>query len=113
MTYSRLAVVLQAFRPERAEDAPRGFGVLVPRGEGLRSLGILYLSSLFPQRVPEGVALTTSFFGGALDPSSPDLTEGDLLKLAEAEVQEAASGDRAARPRPRPEVARRSPTASR
>ncbi len=87
MTYSRLAVVLQAFRPERAKDAPRGFGVLVPRGEGLRSLGILYLSSLFPQRVPEGAALTTSFFGGALDPASPDLTEGDLLTLAEAEVR--------------------------
>ncbi len=87
MAYSRLAVVLQAFRPERAEDAPSGFGVLIPRGEGLRSLGILYLSSLFPQRLPEGVALTTSFFGGALDPSLPDLTEGDLLKLAEAEVR--------------------------
>lgn len=87
MAYSRLAVVLQAFRPERPTDAPRGFGVLVPRGEGFRSLGVLYLSSLFPDRVPEGVALTTSFFGGALDPSLPDLTEGDLLKLAETEVR--------------------------
>jgi oxygen-dependent protoporphyrinogen oxidase len=87
MAYSRLAVVLQAFRPERPTDAPHGFGVLVPRGEGFRSLGVLYLSSLFPDRVPEGLALTTSFFGGALDPSLPDLTEGDLLKLAEAEVR--------------------------
>ncbi len=87
MAYSRLAVVLQAFRPERLTDAPHGFGVLVPRGEGFRSLGILYLSSLFPGRVPEGLALTTSFFGGALDPSLPDLTEGDLLKLAETEVR--------------------------
>lgn len=87
VSYSRLAVVLQAFRPELAGEAPRGFGVLVPRGEGFRSLGILYLSSLFPQRVPEGFALTTSFFGGALDPSAPDLTEGDLLKVAEAEVR--------------------------
>jgi oxygen-dependent protoporphyrinogen oxidase len=85
--YSRLAVVLQAFRPELAKEAPRGFGVLIPRGEGFRSLGILYLSSLFPQRVPEGFALTTSFFGGALDPALPDLTEGDLLKLAETEVR--------------------------
>ena len=85
--YSGLAVVLQAFRPGNAKEAPSGFGVLVPRGEGLRSLGILYLSSLFPQRTPEGVSLTTSFFGGALDPSLPDLTEGDLLKLAEAEVR--------------------------
>jgi oxygen-dependent protoporphyrinogen oxidase len=87
LSYSRLAVVLQAFQPERAEALPRGFGVLVPRGEGLRSLGILYLSSLFPQRVPDGLALTTSFFGGALEPALPDLTESDLLKLAEAEVR--------------------------
>jgi oxygen-dependent protoporphyrinogen oxidase len=87
MAYARLAVVLQAFRPGRPKDAPHGFGVLVPRGEGFRSLGVLYLSSLFPDRVPEGFALTTSFFGGALDPSLPDLTEGDLLKLAEAEVR--------------------------
>ena len=87
ITYSRLAVVLQTFRPERAKDAPHGFGVLVPRGEGFRSLGILYLSSLFPQRVPEGVALVTSFFGGALDPSLPDLTESELLELAAGEVK--------------------------
>jgi len=87
LEYSRLAVVLQAFRPEGDDDAPEGFGVLVPRGEGLHSLGILYLSSLFPERVPGGVALMTSFFGGALDPALPDRTEGDLLKLAEAEVR--------------------------
>jgi protoporphyrinogen/coproporphyrinogen III oxidase len=92
MGYSRLAVVLQAFRPERDKDAPHGFGVLVPRGEGFRSLGILYLSSLFPERSPGGEALTTSFFGGALDPSLPDLTEGDLLRLAEAEVRKLHPG---------------------
>jgi oxygen-dependent protoporphyrinogen oxidase len=87
MSYSRLAVALQAFRPERAEVAPRGFGVLIPRGEGFRSLGVLYLSSLFPHRVPGGLALATSFFGGSLDPSAPDLTEGDLLRLAETEMR--------------------------
>lgn len=87
LAYSRLAVVLQAFRAESPETAPRGFGLLVPRGEGLRLLGVLYLSSLFPARVPAGVALTTSFFGGALDPSAPDLSEPDLLRLAETEVR--------------------------
>ena len=86
LAYSRLAVVLQAFRPERPGSAPRGFGVLAPRGEGFRSLGVLYPSSLFPARVPGGVALTTSLFGGALEPSLPDLTESELLKLAEVEV---------------------------
>ena len=87
LEYSRLAVVLQAFRPERPADAPNGFGVLVPRGEGLRSLGVLYLSSLFPARTPDGVALTSSFFGGALEPALPDRTEAELLALAESEVR--------------------------
>ena len=87
LEYSRLAVVLQAFRPAEPGGAPRGFGVLVPRGEGFHSLGVLYLSSLFPSRVPEGVAVTTSFFGGALEPALPDRTEGELLALAEAEVR--------------------------
>ena len=87
LSYSRLALVLQAFRLEARTSPPRGFGVLVPREEGFRSLGILYLSSLFPERVPEGLALTTSFFGGALDPALADLTEGDLLKLAESEMR--------------------------
>lgn len=86
LSYSRIAVVLQAFQPVRPGAFPRGFGVLVPRGEGIRSLGILYLSSLFPLRVPPGVALTSAFFGGALDPSIPDRTESELLQLAEAEV---------------------------
>jgi oxygen-dependent protoporphyrinogen oxidase len=92
LAYSRLAVVLQAFRPERATGAPRGFGVLIPRGEGFLSLGVLYLSSLFPERVPDGLALTTSFFGGALEPTLPDLTESELLKLAEAEVRKLHPG---------------------
>jgi len=87
LAYSRIAVVLLAFRVGRPKDAPNGFGLLIPRGEGPRSLGVLYPSSLFPGRVPEGVVLTTSLLGGALDPSAADLTEGELLALAERELR--------------------------
>lgn len=87
LSYSRIAVVHQAFRPERPGASPRGFGVLFPRGEGFRALGVLYLSSLFPSRAPRGVAQTSSFYGGALEPSIPDRTESELLQLAEAEVR--------------------------
>ena len=87
LEYSRIVLVIQAFRPGRAAGAPRGFGVLLPRGEGFRSLGILYLSSLFPQRLPDGVALTTSFLGGPLDRFAPDLTESELLRIGETEVR--------------------------
>lgn len=84
---TRLAVVLQGFRPASAADAPRGFGILVPRGEGFRSLGLLHVSALFPVRGRGGVALLTSIFGGALDPTASDLTESDLLGLAEREAR--------------------------
>jgi oxygen-dependent protoporphyrinogen oxidase len=85
--YSRLVVVLQAFETPRAEDAPRGFGVLIPRGEGYRSLGVLYPSSLFPGRIRGGLSQTTSFIGGALEPSLPDLSDEELKDLAEDEVK--------------------------
>lgn len=87
LEYSRLAVVLQAFETPRAEDAPKGFGVLIPRGEGYRSLGVLYPSSLFPGRIRAGVSQTTSFIGGALEPSLLDLSDAELQKLAEDEVR--------------------------
>lgn len=83
----RLAVVLVAFRPERPDGAPRGFGALFPRGEGFRSLGMLYASSLFPSRTPEGVAAVSAFLGGPLDPVLPDRGEDELLALVESEVR--------------------------
>ncbi len=78
---SPVATVIFAFRPPTPEDAPKGFGVLVPRVEGIRSLGVLYPASLFSSRAPAGIALTTSFLGGALDPeiaAADDATLGDL-----------------------------------
>ncbi len=41
---------------------------LVPRAEGLRVLGCVWNSTLFPGRAPEGHVLLTSFAGGALNP---------------------------------------------
>lgn len=92
LSYSRLAVVLQAWRAPSEKAAPKGFGVLVPRGEGLKALGILYPASLFPGRAEPGVALTTSFLGGALEPGLPGLSDAELLALGEAEVRRVHPG---------------------
>ncbi|HMA30073.1 MAG TPA: protoporphyrinogen oxidase [Thermoanaerobaculia bacterium] len=65
---SPITVVMQAYHaPASPQDAPRGFGGLIPQVEGFRSLGILYPASLFEGRAPAGFVLTTSFLGGALD----------------------------------------------
>lgn len=65
--------------PERV--APQGFGVLIPPGEGLRTLGILMPSSIFPDRAPDGGWLHTGFIGGTRDPDAVDLTDETLLNL--------------------------------
>jgi len=89
---SPVATVVFAFRPPTPEDAPKGFGVLVPRVEGIRSLGILYPASLFVGRAPEGVALTTSFLGGALDPEISAADDATLTDLALSEVRRLHKG---------------------
>jgi oxygen-dependent protoporphyrinogen oxidase len=45
-----------------------GFGFLVPRVEGVRLLGTLFPSSLFPGRAPDGHVALTAISGGATDP---------------------------------------------
>jgi len=52
-----------------------GFGFLVPRVEGVRLLGGLFSSTLFPGRAPDGRVLVTAFIGGALDPAAVALDE--------------------------------------
>jgi len=63
-----------------------GFGFLVPRQAGLRLLGTVWNSSLFPGRAPERAALTTSFAGGALDPDAASLDPQTLAEIAHTEL---------------------------
>src|SRR5205823_1524611 len=63
-----LAVVALAFR---AGDLPRpldGYGYLVTKAEGLDTLGVVWESSLFAGRAPEGFVLMRAMLGGARRP---------------------------------------------
>lgn len=62
-----------------------GFGFLAPRGEGLRTLGVLWESSIFPGRAPDNHVLLRAIIGGAHDP--------DAVKLDDAELLRAVTGD--------------------
>jgi oxygen-dependent protoporphyrinogen oxidase len=78
--YAPVAVVAAGYRREHVNHKGDGFGFLVPRSEGLRVLGTVWNSSLFPGRAPEGMACFTTFAGGASDPS---LLEWDDDRIAE------------------------------
>ena len=67
--------------------APAGFGVLIARGEGLRSLGTVFSSSLWPDIAPEGAWLQATYVGGSLDPRSLDLDDDALRALVARETE--------------------------
>ncbi len=68
-------------------DPLDGFGFLIPRGEGLRSLGCLWDSSIFPGRAPEGKALMRVMIGGAHDPEAAELDDESLLGIAAKDLE--------------------------
>ncbi len=81
-----VAVVHLGFR-ERQVAIPEGFGFLVPRGEGIRSLGVLFPSRLFEDRAPDGGDLLAGFVGGMKDPEALDLSDEELGELVLADLR--------------------------
>ena len=63
------------------------FGGLIPFKENRKILGILFMSSLFKNRVPEGGALFTTFVGGMRLPELADLKEEALFQLVKKELE--------------------------
>ena len=84
--YAPVGVVSLGYRREDVGHSLDGFGFLAPRSSGLRVLGSVSNSSLFPERAPEGHVLLTSFVGGATDPGAAELSTGDLAALVHREV---------------------------
>ena len=81
-----VAVVSLAYRQTDVAHSLDGFGFLVPRSAGLRVLGSVWNSSLFPGRAPEGHALLTSFVGGTTDPAASKLKPQELVSLVHGEI---------------------------
>lgn len=81
-----LAVVAQGFDAASIGGAPDGFGFLIPRSQGLRSLGCLWDSSIFPGRAPAGSVLLRVMIGGAHDPQAVTLGDDELLAIVRRDL---------------------------
>jgi protoporphyrinogen/coproporphyrinogen III oxidase len=76
--YPPMSTLTLGFRREDVAHPLDGFGVLVPAVEKRNVLGVLFNSSLFPSRAPEGYVALTCFVGGSRMPERAR-EEADLL----------------------------------
>ncbi|KAJ1271647.1 hypothetical protein BS78_06G142700 [Paspalum vaginatum] len=97
--YLPLSLMVTAFKKEDVKKPLEGFGVLIPYKEqqkhGLKTLGTLFSSMMFPDRAPDDQYLYTTFVGGSHNrdlagaPTSilKQLVTSDLKKLLDVEGQ--------------------------
>lgn len=79
IAHAPVAVLALGFRRDDVGHALDGFGVLAPATEGLTLLGVIFSSSLFPGRAPDGHVLLTVLAGGVGQPALADL-DADALE---------------------------------
>ncbi len=84
--YAPVAIVHLGFRRDQVDHALDGFGGLIPRKEGLQTLGILFSSSLFPGRSKD--VLLTCFIGGATRPEVRERSHDDLREQVLREARQ-------------------------
>jgi oxygen-dependent protoporphyrinogen oxidase len=91
--YSPLVVACLGYAREQVRHPMDGFGFLVPRDQGLRILGALWTSTLFPGRAPEGQVLIRAMIGGARDPDVLELDDQELTQLVQRDIFESMGGE--------------------
>jgi len=85
--YAAVAVVSLGWRREEVGHPLDGFGFLAPRKEGLRLLGCLFPSQIFPGRAPEGHVALAAFGGGRTDPEFAGWDEDQIAATVIAELR--------------------------
>ena len=83
--YAAVAILALGWRRSDVGHPLAGFGFLAPRKEGLRTLGCLFPSELFPGRAPHDHVALAAFAGGRTD---PDIVTWDEDRIASILIDE-------------------------
>jgi oxygen-dependent protoporphyrinogen oxidase len=86
LKYAKVTEVAIGFKKWKGRSL-QAFGGLIPFKERRNILGILFMSSLFKGRAPEGGALFTTFLGGVRRPELADLNEEALFQTVRKELE--------------------------
>ena len=84
--YAPVTQIVLAYPAAAVGVALDGFGFLTTKDSGLRILGAVYNSALFPDRSPTDEVLVTAFVGGATDPASARQPDDALAKVAHEDL---------------------------
>lgn len=85
--YPHVAAVALGYPVSALPQPFAGFGQLFPRDRGIRTLGTIWTSSLFPGRAPDGYHCLLSYIGGALDPDAGQCTDAELAEAVHRDLR--------------------------
>jgi protoporphyrinogen/coproporphyrinogen III oxidase len=81
IAYAPVAVAAMGYYSHQSTVNLDGFGALIPRSEKYHTLGIVWNSSLFPNRAPQGQMTITSILGGATDPGVIEKSDEEIAAI--------------------------------
>ncbi len=85
--YASMTVACFGYERERLAHDLDGFGYLIPKGEGMSTLGTLWDSSIFEDRAPEGHVLLRSMLGGACFPEYVELSDEEVERRVREDLK--------------------------
>jgi oxygen-dependent protoporphyrinogen oxidase len=86
ISYAPIVGVPVGIKPQDVRTPIEGFGFLVPRSAGVRLLGCLFMSQLFPGRAPSGCELLQCLLGGLRWPEAFDLPDDVIADQVRADL---------------------------
>jgi protoporphyrinogen/coproporphyrinogen III oxidase len=88
ISYSSSVTVALGYDKAVRAALPAGFGFLVPRSEGKRTLAATFVHNKFSDRAPENRAVLRCFLGGSRDEQVLQLSADEILGIVREELRQ-------------------------